>query len=67
MTAPGELQFYAFQLRKHPFQARPGGAGDVFGHATQIGAAAAEQQPVVRGAAEIIEHELVVRDADVAG
>ncbi|MNP47452.1 hypothetical protein D3C76_1415060 [compost metagenome] len=66
MPAPGELQFNPFQLWKHPFQAWPGGAGDVLGHAAQVGAAAAEQQPVVWRAAEIIEHELVVGDTDIA-
>ncbi|MCY1463855.1 hypothetical protein D9M71_818080 [compost metagenome] len=67
MTAPGKLQFNAFQLGEHPFQARPCGTGDVLGHAPQIGATAAEQQPVVWRAAEIVEHELVVGDADIAG
>jgi hypothetical protein len=66
MTAPGELELDTFQLRKHAFETRPGSAGDVFGHAAQISAATAEQQPVVRRATEIIEHELVVGDADVA-
>jgi hypothetical protein len=66
VPAPGELQFNALELREHPFEKRPGRRRNVLGHATQIGAAAAEQQAVVRGAAEVVEDELVIGHAHVA-
>ena len=66
MPAPGVFQRHPAQLREHPFEIGPGGGADVAGHAAQVGAAAAEQQAVVRGQAEVVEDELVVGHAAVA-
>jgi hypothetical protein len=59
-------QIDALELWKHAFEEWSGRRRNVLGHATQIGAAAAEQQAVVRRTAEVIEDELVIGHADIA-
>ncbi|MNE24948.1 hypothetical protein D3C80_1182600 [compost metagenome] len=66
VAAPGKVDGHPSQLREHPFKVGAGGAGHVLGDAAQVGAAAAEQQAVVGGKAEIVGHELVVDHAAVA-
>ncbi|MNW15279.1 hypothetical protein D3C71_2137320 [compost metagenome] len=66
MAAPGIVDGHPGQLREHPLQVGAGGAGDIFGNTAQVGAAAAEQQAMVRGEAEIVGHDLVVDHANVA-
>ena len=65
VPAPGVIDGHAGQLREHPFQIGPGGTGHIRRDAAQVGAAAAEQQAVVRGQAEIVGDELVVDHAAV--
>ena len=66
MAAPAVVDLYPAQLREHALQVGPGGCRHVLGDAAQVGAAAAEQQAVVRSDAEVVGDELVVDGAGAA-